>query len=533
MSNSPKEILFAEDARQKLVSGIRKLTDVIACTLGPKGRNVGLEKSWGAPAITSDGNQILKEIDLQDEYENMGVEFVKEVGAKTKERCGDGTTTGAILLRALVEAGVKNIESGASPIEVKRGLDQAVEAVITEIDKRAIQIESNEEIANIATASASGDSQVGAMVAQAIEKVGREGVVTVEEGKSTSTEVETVEGMRFDRGYLSGYFCTDADKMTVEMQQPQILLTDKKISSIHDLLGLLQNAASTGNEMLIIAEDLEGDVLSTLVVNRLRGTLKVAAVKAPGFGERRKAMLEDIAALTGGTVVCEDTGVTLKDAPAEVLGTAERVIITKEHTTIINGGGSQSAIKSRIQQIGNELEAASSKYDKEKLQERKAKLSGGVAVIRVGASTEVEVKSLKQRFEDAVSSTMAALEEGVVPGGGIALMQCSQALTELKLEGDQGLGVKLMSKAAKAPCAQLASNAGFDSQVVLAEIKEKGGQFGFNVLTEKVEDLVAAGVVDPVKVVKASLRHAASAAGVVLISEALVIDAPEDEEDNA
>lgn len=530
MSTPAKEIVFEEAARDKLRVGINKLADVIACTLGPKGRTVGLEKSWGSPSITNDGNSIVKDVELEDVYENMGVSIAKEVVTKLKDKCGDGTTTGVLLLNALVENGVKNIASGASPIGVKRGIDKAVAAIVEEIEKRSIPVEDTAATQNIATAAASGDEFTGRTIAEAIEKVGKEGVVTIEESKTTETTIELVEGMQFDRGYLSPYFCTDGDKMEAVLQQPQILLVDKKISSIHDLLPVLQNVATSGQELLIIAEDLEGDALSTLVINKLRGSLKVTAVKAPGFGDRRKAMLEDIAALTGGTVVNEDAGVSLKELPADALGTAEKVVVTKEATTIVNGGGSEEAIQARIHVIEAEKENASNSYDQEKLAERKAKLSGGVAVIRVGASTEPELKHKKQLFEDSLSSTHAALEEGIVTGAGVTLLLASEVIEGLGLKGDEHIGAKLVAKACEAPARQLIKNCGFDASVILAEIREKGGNYGFNQLTETVEDLMTSGITDPAKVIKNSLKHASSAAGIVLISEALMADAPEDEE---
>lgn len=529
MATTPKEIIFEEDARNALLEGIKKLADVIAFTLGPKGRNVGLEKSWGAPTITNDGGSIVRDIELSDRWDNMGVAMAKEVVQKIKEKCGDGTTTGTLLLRALVEAGVKQIAAGHSPINIKRGIDKAVDAVIREIERSAIPIKNSTETRNIATVSASGNEEVGQLIAEAIEKVGRSGVVTIEEAKGTTTTIELVEGMQFDRGYVSPYFCTNADKMIAEMQQPQILLVDKKVNNIHELLPILQSVATTGKELLIIAEDIEGDVLSTLVVNRLRGTLKVVAVKAPGFGDRRKALLQDIAVLTGATVVAEEAGMSLKDAGADVLGSAEKIIITKETTTIVNGSGTHDAIKTRVQQIEAEIKATTSSYDKDKLEERKAKLSGGVAQIRVGAATEPELKQKKQVFEDSLSSTKAALEEGIVPGGGVALLRASAAIDALKLEGEEAVGAQIVKHACRSPLRQIAVNSGYDGSVILAEVEKAKTSFGFNALTEKVEDLLLAGVIDPAKVVKNCLMYAASVGGIVLISEALIADAPEDE----
>ena len=529
MTAPAKEIIFEEKAREYLLTGLKKLADVVAFTLGPKGRNVGLDKSWGAPSITNDGASIVKEVELQNVYENMGVSIGKEVVQKIKEKCGDGTTTGTLLLRALAENGIKQIAAGASPIGIKRGMEKALEATLKALDKMAIPIKNSNEIRNIATVSASGNQEIGTIIADAMEKVGKSGVITIEEGKGLETTIELVEGMQFDRGYISAYFCTNNDKMIVEMRNAQILLVDRKINNIHELLPVLQAAATTGRELLIIAEDIEGDALSTLVVNKLRGTLKVAAVKAPGFGDRRKALLQDIAILTGGTVISEDTGVSLKDVPASSLGSADHLIITKEHTTLVHGAGSTAAIASRVKQIENEIKAATSTYDKEKLEERKAKLSGGVAQISVGGATEPEVKQKKQLFEDSLNSTKAALEGGIVPGGGVALLNASRVLRDLKLEGDEAIGAKILMQACEAPIKQIIFNAGFDGSVILSEILKSKANFGFNAISEKVEDLVACGVIDPAKVVKTSLTHAASAAGIVWISEALIADAKEEE----
>lgn len=531
MSSTPKHIIFEEEAREELLAGIKELSKIVAFTLGPRGRNVGLEKSWGAPTITNDGSTIVKDISLKDQYKNMGVSMGKEVVQKMKEACGDGTTRATLLLGALVENGIKVIASGASPISVKRGIDKAVDAIVKEIDKQAIPVQSDREILAIANVAASGREEVGSMIAEAIKKVGKNGVITIEEAKGTETTLEMVEGMRFDRGYISSYFCTNVDKMIVEMENPQILLIDRKINSIHELIPVLQAVAATGRHLLIIAEDIEGDALSTLVVNKLRGTLKVAAVKAPGFGDRRKAMLEDIAVLTGGAVVSEETGMSLKEIPTSALGSAEKILITKEHTTILNGAGKAEAIQARIKQIENEISKTTSSYDKEKLEERKAKMSGGVAVIRVGAITEVELKPKKQLFEDSLNSTKAAIEGGIVPGGGVAFIRASQAVNKLKLDGDEAIGAKIVAAACDAPLKQIVFNAGHDGLVVLAEVRQANPNFGFNVMSEKIEDLVAAGVVDPAKVIKNALTYAASMAGIVLISEALIGDAEEEEEE--
>lgn len=532
MSSTPKEIIFEEAARDLLLAGIKKLADVIAFTLGPKGRNVGLEKSWGAPTITNDGSSIVKDITLTNQYENMGVSMAKEVVQKVKEKCGDGTTTSILLLKALCEAGIKQIAAGASPIGIKRGIEKALEAILKEIEKAAIPIKNQKEIQNIATASASGNHEIGEMIAAAMEKVGKSGVITIEEAKGTESSIELVEGMQFDRGYISAYFCTNADKMIVEMSQnPQILIVEKKISNIHEILPVLSTIATSGKELLIIAEDVDADALSTLVVNKLRGTLKVVAVKAPGFGDRRKAMLEDIAVLTGATVVSEETGTSLKEISASVLGSAENITVTKEHTIIVNGKGKPKEIQARLKQIENEIENCQNNYDKEKLEERKAKLSGGVAVIRVGAATEPELKQKKQMFEDSLNSTKAAIEEGIVTGGGVALLRASEAIGKLKLEGDELLGAKIFKSACEAPLKQIVTNAGLDGSVLLAEIKPLKPHFGFNALTETVEDLMAAGIVDPAKVIKNILTHAVSVACIVIISEALIGEAPEETEE--
>lgn len=528
MASSAKELIFEEEARNKLREGIDTLADVVGVTLGPKGRNMGLQASWGAPSITNDGNSIVKDIELKDQYANMGVSMGKEVAAKMKEQCGDGTTTSILLLRALVQNGVKNIASGSSPIGIKRGMDKAVEAVVAELDKVAIPVKEDKEIRNIAIVSASGNQDIGDHIFEAIKKVGKQGVITIEEGKGTETSIEMVEGMQFDRGYVSAYFCTNAEKLIVEMQNPLILITDKKISSVQEILPILQAVATTAKELLIIADDIEADALSTLVINRLRGTLKVCAVKAPGFGDRRKALLEDLAILTGATFISEERGVYLKDATAETLGTAEKLIVTKEKTTLINGSGTSEAIKKRIQQIDAEITAAENSYDIEKLQERKAKLSGGVAVIRVGAPSEPVMKQKKQMYEDSLNSVRAALEEGLVLGGGTALLRASKAIEALKLNPEETIGAESVRKACEAPIKQLIANTGYDSSVVLGELMGKGATFGFNASSEKVEDLIAAGIVDPAKVVKKCLLMASSTAGIVLLSEVLMGNAPEE-----
>ena len=531
MASTPKELIFDEEAREKLREGVDILADVAAITLGPKGRNVGLQSSWGPPSITSDGNSIVRDIEVKDQFVNMGVSMGKEVASKMKEKCGDGTTTSILLLRALVQNGVKNIASGASPIGIKRGIDKAVEAVIKELEAIALSIKNEKETRSIAIASASGNEEVGHLIADAFEKAGKEGVITIEEGKGTETSIELVEGMQFDRGYISAYFSTNAETLTCEMQNVRILITDKKISSIQDILTILQPIASSAQELLIIADDVEGDALSTLVVNRLRGTLKVCAVKAPGFGDRRKAMLQDLAILTGGILVSEEVGGVLKDATTDVLGFAEKVVVTKDKTTLVGGKGHTKEIEGRVKQIDAEIARTTNSYDKEKLEERKAKLAGGVAVIRVGATSEPEMKGKKQKYEDSLNSTRAALQEGIVAGGGVALLRASKAILKLKLESDEAIGAQVVLKACEAPVKQIISNAGFDSSVVLQEIEAKDPHFGFNVQSEKVEDLILAGVVDPAKIVKTALLFSSSVAGVILISECLIGDAPEETDD--
>jgi chaperonin GroEL len=530
MTANPKEIIFEEQARQKLYGGMKKLADVVVCTLGPKGRNVALEKGWGAPNITNDGSSIVRDFELEDTFENMGVAIVKEMVQKLKEKCGDGTTTGTLLLKMLVEHGLKYVSAGASPIGLKRGIDKAVDVVIKELDQTALPVSGRTEIANVAAVSASSNREVGETIADAIEKVGKDGVITVEEGKTTETTIELCEGMRFDRGYMSAYFCTNNEKMIADLQQPFVLLVDGKITSIHDLLPLLQMIASTGKQLFIVAEDLESDVLSTLVVNKLRGSLRVVAVKSPGFGDNRKALLQDIAVLTKATVISSEAGINLKDASPEVCGTADSIIITKDTTTIVAHEADKEALAARVRQIEAEIKKSSSEYDTKKLLERKAKLLGGIAQIMVGAATEPELKNKKQAYEDSLNSTKAALEAGIVPGGGVALMRAAKAIQSLGLEGDELLGAKIVLKACEAPIRQIIQNSGKDSSLVLAQVVSKGGFYGFNALTENVEDLLKAGVIDPVKVVKDTLLYSASSAGITLISEALIADAKEEEE---
>jgi len=525
-----KEIIFESEAREKLAKGIRQLADAVRATLGPKGRNVGLEKSWGAPIITNDGYSIVNDIVLPDQFENMGVAMAKEVASKLKDKCGDGTTTGTLLLDALVQHGIKGVAAGASPIGLKRGIDKAVDTIVKKLEEMAIDVKTFEDTKNIATVSASGNEEIGSVIAQALDKVGREGVVTIEEAKGTDTTIELVEGMQFDRGYISPYFASDQDKRTTEMESPLILITDKKISSIQELIPILQAVAASGKELLMIVEDLEADVLATLVINKMRGTLKVIAVKAPGFGDRRKAMLEDLAILTGATLISEDVGIALKDATPDLLGSCDRVVVTKETTTLVGGTEHQEAIQARIEQIETEYAKTTSSYDKEKLLERKAKLKGGVAVIRVGAATEPELKQRKQAFEDSLNATKAALEEGIVPGGGMALLRGSMMINKSGLTSDEAHGAEIMMRAAETPARQIIENTGFESSVILAEVKAAQDNMGFNARNEKIEDLWVAGVVDPVKVVKNSLLHAASVAGMVLISEALIGDVEDDKD---
>ena len=527
MSTEAKELIFEEEAREKLREGIERLADAVSVTLGPKGRSVGIEASYGSPNITNDGHTVVQGIEFKDQYVNMGASMAKEVAAKMKEICGDGTTTSILLLKTLVQNGIKNIASGASPIILKRGIEKAVEAVMAELERSSIPIQTDQDIQNIALISGSGDEEVGSFIAEAIKKTGKEGVITIEEGKGTNTVIEVVEGMQFDRGYTSSYFCTNTENLSVELHNAKILITDKKISSVQEILSILQAMAMTASDFLIIADDIEGDALSTLVVNKLKGTLKVCAVKAPGFGDRRKELLEDIAVLTGSTLISEDRGMTLQAASTESLGEAERIVITKDKTLIVNGKGASDAIKARVKQIEAEGKLATSSYDKEKLEERRAKLAGGVAVIRIGAATETEMKKKKQAFQDSLNSTKAALEEGIVLGGGLALLQASCVISQMSLKGDEKTGAHIVLKACETPFRQIVANAGFDSSVVLQELDGQGVNFGFNAQTEKVENLIEAGVVDPAKVVKNALKFAASVAGVVLISEVLIGNAPD------
>jgi chaperonin GroEL len=524
-----KEVKFSASARDKLLKGVDTLADAVKVTLGPKGRNVVIDKAFGAPRITKDGVTVAKEIELEDKFENMGAQMVKEVASKTNDIAGDGTTTATVLAQAIVREGSKAVAAGMNPMDLKRGIDMAVEAVVADIEKRAKKIRGSEEIAQVGTISANGDTEVGNYISDAMQKVGNEGVITVEEAKSLTTELEVVEGMQFDRGYLSPYFITNAEKMICELDDPYILLHEKKLSSLQAMLPVLEAVVQSGKPLLIIAEDVEGEALATLVVNKLRGGLKIAAVKAPGFGDRRKAMLEDIAILTNGQVVSEDLGIKLENVTLDMLGRAKRVSITKEETTVVDGSGKKADIEGRVNQIRAQIEETSSDYDREKLQERLAKLAGGVAVIRVGGATEVEVKEKKDRVEDAMHATRAAVEEGIVAGGGTALLYATKALA--KLEGtndDQNVGINIIRKAIQGPVRQIAENAGFDGAVVAGKLLEqKDTDFGFDAQAGEYTNLVKAGIIDPTKVVRAALQDAASVAGLLITTEAMVAEKPE------
>ncbi len=530
-----KELRFSVEARAKMLKGVQALADAVKVTLGPKGRNVVLEKSFGAPRITKDGVTVAKEIELSDKFENMGAQMVREVASKTNDIAGDGTTTATILAAAMVREGVKSVAAGMNPMDLRRGIEQAVEAVVAELKERAKQVTTSDEIAQVGTISANGDEEIGKMLAEAMQKVGNEGVITVEEAKSLETELEVVEGMQFDRGYISPYFVTDADKMRAVLEDPYILIHEKKLSNLQSLLPLLEQVVQSGKPLLIIAEDVEGEALATLVVNKLRGGLKVAAVKAPGFGERRKAMLEDIAILTGGQMVSEDLGIKLENVTLDMLGRATRVIVEKENTTVVGGKGDPEQIKARCNQIRAQIEETTSDYDREKLQERLAKLAGGVAVIRVGGATEVEVKERKDRVEDAMNATRAAVEEGIVPGGGVALLHATTVLERLSPNNeDQKHGVDIVRRAIQAPVRQIAENAGFDGAVVAGKLLENGDySWGFDAQSGEYGNLVDRGIIDPVKVVRSALQDAASVAGLLITTEAMVAEKPEKKKDEA
>ena len=526
-----KDVRFSDDARARMLRGVNILANAVKVTLGPKGRNAVLEKSFGAPTVTKDGVSVAKEIELKDKFENMGAQMVKEVASNTSDEAGDGTTTATVLAQAIVREGLKAVAAGANPMDVKRGIDKAVEAATEELRKLSKPCKDPKAIAQVGTISANSDESIGKTIADAMEKVGKEGVITVEEGTSLQNELDVVEGMQFDRGYLSPYFINTPANQTAELESPYVLLYDKKISNVREMLPLLEGIAKAGRPLLVVAEDVEGEALATLVVNTIRGIVKVAAVKAPGFGDRRKAMLQDIAILTGGTVIAEEVGLSLEKATLNDLGQAKKIVVEKENTTIIDGHGKTSEIKARITQIKQQIEEATSDYDKEKLQERMAKLSGGVAVIKVGAATEIEMKEKKARVEDALHATRAAVEEGVVPGGGVALIRAQKALE--KLEGrneDQAIGIKLLSRAIEEPLRQIVANAGEDAAVVLADVKKGKGTYGYNAGTGEYGDMLDMGILDPTKVTRLALQNAASVAGLLLTTEVMVAEAPKDEE---
>ena len=526
---SAKQLKFDESARQALLKGVTILSKAVTATLGPKGRNVVLDKKFGSPTVTKDGVTVAKEIDLEDPYENMGAQMVREVSSKTSDAAGDGTTTATVLAEAIFNGGLKHVTAGASPIAIQRGIQKAVEAAVGALDKASKKVKDKEEINQVATVSANWDEEVGEIIADAMDKVGKDGTITVEEAKSIETTLDVVEGMQFDKGYLSPYFATDTDSMECRLEDAYILIFEKKISSLKDMVPLLEKVAKTGKQMLIIAEDVEGEALATLVVNRIRGTLNIAAVKAPGFGDRRKAMLEDIAILTGGRCITEDLGIKLESVELSDLGRAKSIVVDKENTTVVEGSGKSSEIQARVNQIRRQIEETTSDYDREKLQERLAKLAGGVAVINVGAATETEMKEKKARVEDALHATRAAVEEGIVPGGGVALLRTRPAIEKLQLEGDQQIGVSIIRNAVEAPLRALAANAGLEGAVIVQDVLDSKGNNGFNVATEKYEDLVKAGVVDPKKVTRTALQNAGSIAGLLLTTECLITEIPEKE----
>ena len=528
-----KEVKFSTEARAGLLSGVNILANAVKITLGPKGRNVVIDKSFGPPRITKDGVSVAKEIDLKDKFENMGAQMVKEVASKTSDSAGDGTTTATILAQAIIEEGLKAVAAGMNPMDLKRGIDAATKEIVEELKKKSKKISSNEEVKQVGTISANGDIEVGEHLAQAMNKVGNEGVITVEEGKGLDTELNVVEGMQFDRGYLSPYFITNAEKMNCELEDVYILLHEQKLSNLQPMLPLLESVAQSGKPLLIIAEEVEGEALATLIVNKLRGGLKIAAVKAPGFGDRRKAMLEDIALLTNGQVISEELGIKLENVKLESLGTAKKINIDKENTTIVGGSGKKSDIEARCNQIKNEIEQSDSDYDKEKLQERLAKLSGGVAVLHVGGGSEIEVKEKKDRVDDAMNATRAAVEEGVVAGGGVALLYATKVLDNLKLpNADQQVGVNIVKKALERPTRQIAKNAGVDGSVIVGKLLEQENQnYGYNAQTGKFTDLVKEGIIDPTKVVRSAMQDAASVAGLLITAEAVIADIPEEKKD--
>ena len=523
-----KEIKFSEDARRVILKGVQILSDAVKVTLGPKGRNVILEKKFGAPTITKDGVTVAKEIDLEDKFENMGAQMVKEVASKTSDVAGDGTTTATILAEAIYREGLKTVTAGANSMEVKKGIDKAVQAVVEGLQKLSTPIKGSSDIAQVAAISANNDKEIGKLIADAMDKVGKDGVITVEEAKGMETTLDVVEGMQFDRGYLSPYFITNPDRMECILEDVYVLLFEKKISAMKDLLPLLEKVAQKGRPLLIICEEVEGEALATLVVNKIRGTLQVSAVKAPGYGDRRRAMLEDIAVLTGGKLISEDIGLKLENVQISDLGQAKRVTIDKENTTIVEGAGKKADLQARIQQIRNEMEQTTSDYDKEKLQERLAKLAGGVAVLNVGAATEVEMKEKKARVEDALHATRAAVEEGIVPGGGVALIRTVPGLDKLKLVGDQQIGIDIVKRALEEPTRQLATNAGKEGSVIVDQVRKAETTFGYNVMSEKIEDMVAAGIIDPTKVTRSALQNASSIAALLVTTEAIVVEKEEE-----
>jgi chaperonin GroEL len=525
-----KIIMFEQPARDKILKGVNIMADAVKSTLGPRGRNAILEKSWGAPNVTKDGVTVAKEIELEDRFENLGAQMLKEVASKTSDVAGDGTTTATVLAQAIYREGIKMVAAGASPMELKRGIESAVEAVVKTLKELSKPTKDKKEIAQVGTISANNDSTIGNIIAEAMEKVGKEGVITVEEAKAMETSLEVVEGMQFDRGYLSPYFVTDPERMEVSLDEPYILIHEKKISNMRDMLPLLEQVAKMGRPLLIVAEDVEGEALATLVVNKLRGTLNACAVKAPGFGDRRKAMLEDIAVLTGGQVISEDLGLKLEKVTLTDLGRCKRVSIDKDNTTIVDGSGAKEMIEGRVKQIRTQIEETTSDYDREKLQERLAKLVGGVAVISVGAATETEMKEKKARVEDALNATRAAVEEGIVPGGGVAYLRCLDAVEKLKLEGDQGFGSKIVRRALEEPLRQIAANAGQDGSIVVDKVKSNKGAWGFNAQKEVYEDLLENGIIDPTKVTRLALQNAASVAGLMLTTEVMIAEKPKDKE---
>jgi len=526
-----KEITFDTSARDRIKKGVDKLADAVKVTLGPKGRNVILDKKFGAPTVTKDGVSVAKEIELKDPIENMGAQLVKEVASKTADAAGDGTTTATVLTQAIYAHGIKNVAAGANPMDLKRGIDKAVEVVVENLRKQSKKIKDSSEIAQVATISSNNDSTIGKMIADAMDKVGKDGVITVEEAKGTETEVKTVEGMQFDRGYLSPYFVTNTEKMEADLDAPFVLIYDKKISSMKELLPILEQSAQTGKPLVIIAEEVEGEALATLVLNKIRGALRVAAVKAPGFGDRRKAMLEDIAVLTGGTVVSEEQGFKLENATLDMLGRAEKINIDKDNTTIVNGAGKKADIQARVGQIKAQIETTTSDYDKEKLQERLAKLSGGVAILYIGAATEVEMKEKKDRVDDALHATRAAVQEGVIPGGGVAYVRAIEALKEVAVDNeDQATGVNIIRLALESPLRTISENAGQEGSVIVNKVKDGKGDYGYNARDNKFENFFAAGIIDPTKVSRLALENAASIAGLLLTTEAVVSDIPEEKE---